>query len=137
MDTIFFDFLARRSSFSVSWKSIFQRMLHSGKWKRIFWLLQPIFYIFSETSVGESFFSVYWKVFLNQSFIQAIGEGFFSLMETVTLLASFFLLAETVMSWNQFLKTELILACGNWFFGYWKPFSSIASYIFQGVLHPN
>ena len=53
------------------------------------------------------------NVFLNESFIPAIGEGFFSLMETVTLLESFFLLAETVMSGNQFLKTELILAGGN------------------------
>ena len=38
---------------------------------------------------------------------------FFSLMETVTLLESFFLLAETVMSGNQILKAELILAGEN------------------------
>ena len=31
-------------------------MLHSGYWKRIFWLVQTIFYIFSETPAGESFF---------------------------------------------------------------------------------
>ena len=34
-------------------------------------------------------------------------------METVTLLESFFLLAETVVNGNQFLKTELILTGGN------------------------
>ena len=30
VETIFFDFLVRKSSFSVSRKRIFQRMLHSG-----------------------------------------------------------------------------------------------------------
>ena len=39
------------------------------------------------------------------------------------------------MSGNQFLKTELILAGGNWFSGQWIPFSSIVSYIFQVVRH--
>ena len=39
------------------------------------------------------------------------------------------------MSEKEFLKTELILASGNWFSGYWKPFSSIITDIFQGVLH--
>ena len=53
------------------------------------------------------------NVFLNESFITAIGEGFLSLMENVTLLESYLLLAETVMSGKQFLKTELILAGGN------------------------
>ena len=55
------------------------------------------------------------NLFLNESFIPPIGEGFFSLMETFALLESFFLLAETVsaMSGNQFLKTELIIAGGN------------------------
>ena len=45
----------------------------------------------------------------------AIGEGFFSLMETVPLFESFFLLVETVtaMNGNQFLKVELVLAGGN------------------------
>ena len=46
METIFFDSLARRNSFSVSWKRNFQRMHHSGWWKRIIWLVQTIFYIF-------------------------------------------------------------------------------------------
>ena len=60
--------------------------------------------IFSETPAEKSLFSVYWKRFLNESFIPAIGEGYFSLMETVTLLESFLLLAETVyaMSGKQF-----------------------------------
>ena len=53
------------------------------------------------------------NVFLNEFFIPAIGEGFFFLMETVTLLESFFLIAETVMTGNQFIKTGLIFACGK------------------------
>ena len=42
----------------------------------------------------------------NKSFIPAIGEGYFSLMNTVTSLENF-LLAETItaMNGNQFLKT--------------------------------
>ena len=45
----------------------------------------------------------------------AIGEGFFPIMETVTLIESFFLQVETVtvISGNQFLKTEFTLAGGN------------------------
>ena len=63
------------------------------------------------------------NVFLSESFIPPIGKGFFSLMETVTLPGSFFLLEETVtaMSGNQFLKTELILAGENWLSGYFLP----------------
>ena len=80
------DFLASKNHFSL----FFQRLLSA-----------KAFFLFSG------------NVFLNESIIPAIGEGFFSLMETVTLLESFFLLAETVMSGNQFLKTELILAGGN------------------------
>ena len=51
--------------------------------------------------------------FLNESFITAFEEEFFSLVETVTLLKSFFLLAETIMSGNEFLTAEFILARGN------------------------
>ena len=63
----------------------------------------------------KAFFLSSRNLFLNESFIPAIGERYFSLMKTVTLLESFFLLAETVtaMTGNQFLKTELILAGGN------------------------
>ena len=70
-------------------------------------------HFFRDSCLGKLLFLSSGNVFLNESFIPAIGEGFFSLMETVTLLESFFLLAETVMSGNQFLKTELILAGGN------------------------
>ena len=114
METIFFGFLATRNSFSVS---NFSTNASFRVVKTDFWLVQTIFYIFfSETPAGESFFflsSGY--LFLNESFIPAIGEGYFSLMKTVTLLESFFLLAETVtaMNGNKFLKTELILAGGN------------------------
>ena len=39
------------------------------------------------------------------------------------------------MSGNHFLETHLILASGDSFSRKWKPFSSIASDIFQEVLH--
>ena len=79
--SIFFDFLARRSSFFVQWKCIFQGMLHSGQWKLIFWLVQTryinIFCIFfPETFVSESFFPSSVNVVLNESFISDIGNGF-------------------------------------------------------------
>ena len=53
------------------------------------------------------------NVFLNEPFILAIREGFFSLVESVNLFERFFLLAKTVMSGDQFLNAELILAGGN------------------------
>ena len=72
-------------------------------------------YFFRDACRGKLFFLPSGNVFLNESFIPAIGEGFFSLIETVAFIESFFLLAETVtaMSGNQFLKTELILVGGN------------------------
>ena len=121
VETIFFDFFfVRKNSFSVSRKCIFQQMLHSGQWKRIFWLVQTIFCIFFQRLLPEK--GLFWSsgnLFLNKSFIPAIGEGYFSPMKTATLLERFFLLAEpvTLMSGNQFLKTELILAGGNWVYG--------------------
>ena len=70
---------------------------------------------FRDSCQGKLFFLSGGNLFLNESFIPAFEEGFFSLMETITLLESFFLQVETVtaMSGNQFLKTELILAGGN------------------------
>ena len=70
-------------------------------------------YFFMDLYRGKLFFLSSGNASLNESFIPAIGEGFFSLMKTVTLLESFFLLAETVMGGNQFLKIEFILAGGN------------------------
>ena len=97
MENIFFDFIVRKSSFFVSRKRIFQRMLRSGWWKRIFWLVQTIFYIFFQRPLLEkAFFLSSGNLFLNESFTPAIGEGFFYLMETVTLLESFLLLAKTL-----------------------------------------
>ena len=70
-------------------------------------------YFFIDSCRGKLLFLSSGDVSLNESIIPAVGEGFLSLMETVALLKSFLLLAETVMSGNQFLKTELILAGGN------------------------
>ena len=70
-------------------------------------------HFFRDSCRGKVFFLSSGNEVLNESFIPVIGEGFFSLMETVTLLESFFLLAETVMSGNQILKAELILAGEN------------------------
>ena len=79
-------------------------MLHSVQWKRIFWLVQII-----------SFFLPGGNVFLNESFILAIGLPI--QWKLSTLFESFFLVAKTItdMSGNHFLKTELILAIGNHF----------------------
>ena len=104
METIFFDFLARTSSFPVSWKRIFSMNASFRVVETDFLASTNHFlYIFSETLVGESFF----LSSANKSFIPAIGEGYFSLMKTVTSLENF-LLAETVtaMNGNQFLKTQ-------------------------------
>ena len=72
-------------------------------------------YFFRDSCRRKLFFLFSGNLFLSESFIPAIGKGFFSLMETVTLLECFFLLAETVtaMNGNQFLKRELILAGGK------------------------
>ena len=64
------------------------------------------FCIFCQRLLPEKgFFRSSGNLFLNKSFIPAIGDGYFSLMKTATLLESFFLPAETVttMSGNQFL----------------------------------
>ena len=82
-------------------------------------------YFFPRLLLRKAFFLSHGNVFLNESFIPAIGKGFFSPMETVTLLETFFLLVETVMIGNQFLKIELILTGRNWFSGWRKSFSSI------------
>ena len=63
--TTFFFFVlfsCQKKQFFRIVETYFSTKLHSGLWKRIFWLVQTIFYIFSETPAGESFlFSVYWK----------------------------------------------------------------------------
>ena len=66
-------------------------------------------HIFSKTSGGESFFQFIGNLFLNESFIPAIGEGYFCLMETVTLLESFFSSSENrhCYEWKQLLKDKI------------------------------
>ena len=102
-------------------------MLCSRQWKRILWLVQTI-----------SFFLSSGKVFINKSFIPAIGEEFSLQWKQSTLLESSFLLAEAVndMSRNHFLKIDLILAGGNSFSSQWETFSSIASDIFRKFFIP-
>ena len=71
-------------------------------------------YVFKDYCRRKLFFLSSENVFLNEPFIPAIGEGFFSLVEHVTLFERFFLLVKTdVMNGDQFLNTELILAGGN------------------------
>ena len=94
------------------------------KW--IFWLVQTI-----------SFFPSSGNVFFNKSIIFAIAEGFSLYWKPSTLLKSSFLLAITDMSGNNFLKTDPLLPSGNSFSSYSKPFSFIASDIFQEVLYPS
>ena len=71
-------------------------------------------YVFRDYCRGKLFFLSSGNVSLNEPFTPAIGEGFFSLMEHITLFERFFLLAKTdFMSGDQFLNTELIIAGGN------------------------
>ena len=75
-------------------------------------------YVFRDYCQRKLFFLSSGNVFVNEPFIPAIGEGFFSLVEHVTLFERVFLLSKTdIMSWDQFLNTELILAGGNSFSG--------------------
>ena len=57
----------------------------SGHYKSFF-----IIFFFQILLPEKAFFLSNGNVFLSKSFISAIGEKFFSLMETVTLLKSFF-----------------------------------------------
>ena len=64
-----------------------------------------VFYILRDPCWKNLFSLSTRNVFLNESFFPAIGEEFFSLMETVTLLESSFLLAETVTAlWKPIFK---------------------------------
>ena len=96
-------------------------------------------YIFSETPAGKSFFSVSRKLSFERILHSGHWQGFFSLMEVFTLLESFFLLAKTIsaINGNELLRTKLILAGGNWFFGQGKSFCFIVSYISERVFHPD
>ena len=95
-------------------------------------------YVFRDYCWRKFFFLSSGNVFVNEPFIPAIGEGFFSLVEHVTSFERFFLLVKTdVMSEDQFLNTELILAGGNWFSAQRKPFVFMVPYTFQGVLYRN
>ena len=87
METIFFDFLARRSSFPVSWKRIFStnasfRVVETDSLAST----NHFLYIFSEPPARQSFFLPSG----NESFIPAIGEGYFRLMKTLLHLKGFF-----------------------------------------------
>ena len=120
METIFFHFLVRKSSFSVSRKHIIQRVFHSGGGNAFSGQCKPFIYIFFQRLLLEkAFFLSSGNLILNESVILTVGVRFFSVMKTVTLLESFFLLTEyvTAMSGNHFLKTKLILSGENSFSG--------------------
>ena len=74
-----------------------------------------LYIFFHRLPPKKAFFLSNGNVFLNESFIPAIGEEFFSQMETVTLLRSFFSTSGNrhCYEWKPILKTELILAGGN------------------------
>ena len=75
-----------------------------------FWVVETDFLANAETPAGERFIFCLAETYFSMN----PSLGFFSLMDIVTLLESFFLLAETVtaMSGDQFLKTKRILAGG-------------------------
>ena len=73
--------------------------------------------VFRDYRQGEIFFCLVETYFWMKPSFQLLEKDF-SLVEHVTLFERFFLLAKTdVMSGDQFLNTELILAGGNWFSG--------------------
>ena len=95
VETIFFDFLARRSGYFRIVEKYFSTNASFRVVKRDFLASANHFlYFFQRLLPEKAFFLSNGNEFLNESFIPAIGEGFSSLMETVTLLESFFLLAE-------------------------------------------
>ena len=75
-----------------------------------FWVVETDFLANTETPAGERFIFCLVETYFSMN----PSLGFFSLMDIVTLLESFFRLAETVtaMSGDQFLKTKRILAGG-------------------------
>ena len=95
-------------------------MRHSGQWKRIFWLVQTIFYIFFQRLLPEkAFFLSSGNLVLKESFIPAIGERYFFLIKTITLLESFFyqrkpsLLFQFWKEWKSIFRHNLFLLVEN------------------------
>ena len=73
-------------------------------------------YIFQRLlPVKAFFFPSSGNAFLNESFIPALGKGFFLKWKPSTLFETLSLIPETGtdMSVKQFLKTELLLTSGN------------------------
>ena len=92
-------------------------MRHSGQWKRIFWLVQTIFYIFFQRLLPEkAFFLSSGNLVLKESFIPANGERYFFLIKTITLLESFFyqrkpsLLFQFWKEWKSIFK-DITYSC--------------------------
>ena len=78
--TIFADFLVRKSSFSISRNASFRAVETD-----FLVSTNHILHIFFQRLLPEiAFFLFSGNFVLNESFVPAIGEGFFSLMETVT-----------------------------------------------------
>ena len=100
-----------------------------------FWVVQTDF----PASKNHKLFPSSGNVFFNKSIIFAVAEGFSLYWKPSTLLESSFLIAKTItdMSGNNFLKTDPLLPSGNSFSSYSKPFSFVASDIFQEVLYPS
>ena len=61
VEPIFFDFLARRSSFPYRGKVFFNECFISGNGNGFSGQYKPFFIFFSKTPARESFFSVQWK----------------------------------------------------------------------------
>ena len=114
METIFFKFSCQKKQIILIVETYFSTNASSRVLEADFLACtNQSFIYFSETPASERFFPSSRNVFLNGSFIPAVGKGFFS-VETVYF-EGLFPISETVtdMSEKQFLKTELILMSGN------------------------
>ena len=109
-------FLSEKVAFPYRGNILFNECFIPGGGNAFSGQCKPFIYIFFQRLLLEkAFFLSSGNLILNESVILTVGVRFFSVMKTVTLLESFFLLKETVtaMSGNHFLKTKLILSGEN------------------------
>ena len=65
--------------FSVQWELAFKRVLHYGQWKRIFWLVETIFFFFFffYTFLPVKFFFFFFQTFLPVKVLSCLVETYF------------------------------------------------------------
>ena len=128
METIFFSifqrFLPVIVFLSSSGKVFFNNILHSGWWKRIFWLVETVFlcsevFPSSGNSPSGSSFFFNWNIFFYQSFIPASKNDFFVYWKQYFFYSKFFFYYWKILlkfGGRQILKTNHIPASENQYF---------------------